>query len=584
MKKIFLALLLGGTLSFGGFNLADYLGGFSNSTSPATSWDLKEGTLISGGGYEYRYAFSGNMKPLFAAKAPSVKIGCGSISLDGGFLAYLGLDDIETQFTDASAAFAFGFMSALELTMPEVAAVIHKLQQWARMLQQLLANACQAGKNAGGNFFKSLWNKASSEGTSTFIGITGNPKTKESEFTKFINDLPGSDQDFSSFTEEKKKDVVTKIQTSAGGSSMLLSLFGNYLPTRQSETAAPLVVLDGKLSEFLRDKKLGDKSLNMKYSAGAFGEKKDLYLLLRVLFGDVYATDSAVSYIERYFNSNGTINTNALKQDISLSVYGGAGGDLKIGPGFFKGSPYSPEEIASALIYGFNRLGGSGTNSVSIPDNKLVYIDAKLDTGAPGAVMTSDGNMSTTVSNTPTGGADENRTVHTVKTLLIQDSSTGSFDVDFAGFKEGSKLAIEAKVKDDISFDWNTITVPNAVPGMGRYIKTLRLLYKKNNSNLVVDSLINNLAELNAYYVSYAFLSKTESMIRYHKNNAKVALDKTSVKLLRDNLDKLADRVRKIKKALEKKIPKISSMPSVSKDFEMLDKQIKEDVSKVVGE
>ncbi|HIP17871.1 MAG TPA: hypothetical protein EYG78_00860 [Sulfurovum sp.] len=68
----------------------------------------------------------------------------------------------------------------------------------------------------------------------------------------------------------------------------------------------------------------------------------------------------------------------------------------------------------------------------------------------------------------------------------------------------------------------------------------------------------------------------------YQKNNAKVALTKDGTKMLRDNLDKLTVRIKEIKKALEKKIPKLATLPAVSKDFEMLDNLIKENISRTV--
>lgn len=585
MKRKIVVLLLSTSLLFGEFDFKDYLGGFSNTTAGQT-WQsgLNEGLLITGGAYEYRYNFSGNMKPLFAAQMPSVKVGCGGIGVDAGFLAFLGLDDIELQFTDASAAFAFGFMSALEYTMPEIAAIIHKLQQWARMLQELLGKACQSGKALGKMFSENLFgaaeNDASKDGVSSFIGFSMNPAEKTSKMSKWIDDFwPGGDRDASIASHSSKKDIVTKIKNYGGGSSLMLSIFGNYLPefSNNNDPSIGGAVINANLEGFLRDKKIGDHPLVFDASAESFEEKKNIYLLVKILFGEVYASDSSIGFVNYYFDSQGKMKPEALKADLQKAVFGG--GKYHISPGYLKGSPYSAEEIASALMFGFGEITGDANDEMRIPNNKLIYIDAKIQTGAGGKVA-EDHNNTITV-NDDVVPSDMNSTLHTIKALMVLDNSDGYFTVKFEGFMDGSLTAIKAKV-EDINVTWTDITVPNAVPGMGKYLKTLRLMYKKNNSDLTVQTMEKNLAELNAYYVATSFLSHIESMIMYQKNNAKVALTKDGTKMLRDNLDKLTVRIKEIKKALEKKIPKLATLPAVSKDFEMLDNLIKENISRTV--
>ena len=584
MKGKIIALLLSTSLLFGGFDFKDYLSGFSNTTAGQT-WQsgLNEGLLITGGAYEYRYNFSGNMKPLFAAQMPSVKIGCGGIGVDAGFLAFLGLDDIELQFTDASAAFAFGFMSALEYTMPEIAAIIHKLQQWARMLQELLGDACQSGKALGKmfseNLYKTAENDASRGGVSSFVGFSMNPAEKSSEMSRWIDSIWPGDEDASNASHSSKKDTITKIKNHGGGSSFMLSIFGNYLPGFSDNNNPSIggAVTDANLEEFLRDKKIGDHGLVFDASTGSFEEKKSIYLLVKILFGEVYASDSTIGLINYYFDKQGKIRPEALKADLQKAVFGG--GKYHISPGYLKGSPYSAEEIASALMFGFGEITGNPNDEMTIPNNKLMYIDAKIQTGAGGKVA-EDHNNSITVNDNEVP-SDINNTQHTIKALMVLDNADGDFTVKFEGFKDGSLAAIKAKV-EDINVTWSDITVPNAVPGMGRYLKILRLMYKRNNSDLTVQTMEKNLAELNAYYVATSFLSHIESMIKYQKNNSKVALSKDSMQMLRDNLDKLTVRVREIREALDKKIPTLATLPSVNKDFEMLESLIKENISKTV--
>lgn len=586
MKRKILVIALSTSLVFGQFDFKDYLGGFSNTT-PAQTWtsDIDQGLLVTGGAYEYRYAFNGNMKPLFAAAAPSVKVGCGSIGIDGGFLALLGLDDIEMQFTDASAAFAFGFMSALEFTMPEISAIIAKLQEWARMLQDLLGGACDRGKRMGekfaANLFREANNEVSKEGPSSFIGITMNPSEQSSKFTDMINSLPGGEIDTSSVTQSSKQDTIKKIRRTGAGSSLMLSIFGNYLPefSNSTDPSTPAAVMEANLEEFLKDKKIGNHNLVFDSSVLSFEEKKSIYLLTKILFGEVYASDATTAYMRYHFDGEGRIKPNSLKNDLNKVVHGGEG--HHIAPGFLKGSPYSPEEIASALMYGFNKISSDGTNDIQVSNNKLIYVDAKIDTGAGGRVTTD--HNSTTPLNTVPVSSDTNNSIETIKSLMVLDSKANDFTVTFEGFRDGSLAAIKHRV-EGTEIEWSHITVPNAVPGMGKYLKTLRLMYKKNNSDLAVQTMERNLADLNAYYVADSFISHLESMVNYQKNNAKVSLDKEGVETLRDSLNKLSERIKKIRIALRNKVPSVSDIPAINKDFEMLDQLIKENISRTIGE
>lgn len=85
----------------------------------------------------------------FNGKTPSIAAGCGGISFSGGFMSLLNLDQIGEQLKDAGAAFAWGIMLGLVTSLPSIKEVWDTINKWARMIQNLLANACNAGKKIG---------------------------------------------------------------------------------------------------------------------------------------------------------------------------------------------------------------------------------------------------------------------------------------------------------------------------------------------------------------------------------------------------------------------------------------------------
>lgn len=121
----------------------------SNETYAGTWEDPSSGiNYFSGGGIKVKFKANGqNFVPWVKIGSPGYNIGCNGISLEGGFLALLGLDDIERQLQDAGAAFAWGILIGLAYSLPAISTVFQQIQKWARQIQGLLQNMCNIGKN-----------------------------------------------------------------------------------------------------------------------------------------------------------------------------------------------------------------------------------------------------------------------------------------------------------------------------------------------------------------------------------------------------------------------------------------------------
>jgi len=121
----------------------------SNETYAGSWEDPSSGiNYFSGGGIKVKFKANGqNFVPWVKIGSPGYNIGCNGISLEGGFLALLGLDDIERQLQDAGAAFAWGILIGLAYSLPAISTVFQQIQKWARQIQGLLQNMCNIGKN-----------------------------------------------------------------------------------------------------------------------------------------------------------------------------------------------------------------------------------------------------------------------------------------------------------------------------------------------------------------------------------------------------------------------------------------------------
>lgn len=120
----------------------------------AGTWDDPSSGMkyMTGGGIKIKFKQgSTNFTPWVKGSMPSYSIGCNGISISGGFVGLLGLNDIENQLKDAGAAFAWGILTGLAYSLPVIGDVFAKIQKWARTIQRLLQNACSIGQNLAKN-------------------------------------------------------------------------------------------------------------------------------------------------------------------------------------------------------------------------------------------------------------------------------------------------------------------------------------------------------------------------------------------------------------------------------------------------
>lgn len=135
-----------------GMNLqaAGFFNSFLSSSVPPVMGNANGSNVFYTGSYSFKTGNrSGNVPLLFNIQAPSINVGCGGISIKGMFGSLIDTDALENLLKDSGAALAWGIMMGLVYSLPGVADVLAKIQQFARELQKLLGNACNIGKKMG---------------------------------------------------------------------------------------------------------------------------------------------------------------------------------------------------------------------------------------------------------------------------------------------------------------------------------------------------------------------------------------------------------------------------------------------------
>lgn len=119
---------------------------FSNITTPSS--DGQGG--VYGGSIEFKIdATSAVYEPWFQMQEPKASASCNAITLEGGFVKALGLEDIGEQLGNASGAIVYGIFIALVNSLPSIEHVFSGIKRMIQTIQGFLANTCNFGQSVG---------------------------------------------------------------------------------------------------------------------------------------------------------------------------------------------------------------------------------------------------------------------------------------------------------------------------------------------------------------------------------------------------------------------------------------------------
>lgn len=493
----------------------------STVSTSAGSWTSPGTGMKYNYGGDYQFTFNGGnrFQPWITTSKPSLKVGCNGISLKGGFVGLLGLNEIKDQLSDSGASLAWGVMIGLQYSMPALFSVFKTLREWATTIQKLLQNMCSIGQSLVRN---TDTGKAAKKDVDDFLNTLGSAgdwmdsKMKGAdEYRKNIDKYV----DCSSLSGDAYKKCVgklgntkvtqnDKIAHSVGSNTGSVAIL---MEQHQVPEKSPSKLYVGKLSDLLDSGKIQDQTI---ISSTALHDKELSYKLLRVFFGDIVLTNTTFSKIvtknTNYEKSPDTgtyeIDINKKKEQIKKDVDGEPKKPSDKEAYFAYEQPIITDHklAANALINGITSSVNSSfcnANECDISEELVFYSDF----------------------GTPQGGDTEDRSVSygIVKYPSLEKADT-SLQWDGA-LKESlksirtlvkSKSGITPVILTHLETDNNLLTanststtIPLLLPNIAKYIDIVSSLERRAGRETQLSAHLKELlAENNAYFVAKSLI------------------------------------------------------------------------------
>lgn len=521
MKKILFIFMFFYGLAYG--NAFDIKENFLNQTDAAKWVDPMTGnTYFSGPNIEYRFAERGKSTvPWVQFQLPSVKIGCNGLSIKGGFMALLGLDDIKLQLEDAGASFAWGTLMVIEISMPDVAAVFHKLQQWIRQLQALMQNACQAGQVFG-----------RAVGLDQGLGIFENNILNEGA-GKLLDSMNSMEKKIGLINKaddnKTKKDLVSgKLHRVGSGVSFLSMTLGRSIGKCSREELGDVEMLKFSTHDAIKGE-IGSCDISSKDEN--FERNIISYQLSRILFGELVVTHESIAPILENFTADGLLSTDAMRKTLTGIVAHSEAPFGEIEYSILAPVISDAREAANWLVHGNNG------KKVTIPNTQGVYIYWKPDPSS-GSMLVSDSNASVSGSSSVFEQKDaegQPLPMAEIKALYItraEEASSGDIEIEWDGlFNESKKNIIKvlenglkAKVGDTLVSNYfgdvevpevnlEEVKTPLLVSNMFNYLQILQENVVNEGSVAGSMPLIDMLAQYNAELFAEQLLGEMNRQI-----------------------------------------------------------------------
>ncbi|HIE59712.1 MAG TPA: hypothetical protein EYP82_07275 [Hydrogenothermaceae bacterium] len=528
MKKIlvFLAFI---NLGFAGpFDIED---NFYNETAASKWQDPTSGvTFYSGPNFEYRFKDeTATVAPWLQMQLPSAKIGCNGLSLKGGFMALLGLDDIKLQLENAGPTFAWGVLTTIEISMPSVAAIFQKIQQWVRKIQGLLQNACSSGQLAGNWLKKNYgWGKFEGgiieEGADKILGAMDSVEEK-------LEAIATLDDDNNSTKKSVASDKLHKI---GSGLSFLAMDFGKAIgECKVSPDFAGKNKVDFS-ADMILSGTIESCDIKAKMTEDVFARNALSYMLARTLFGELVVTPGSLTPLVELFKPDGKFDVETTKRELKSVV---ARSETPFGEIEYSVYPPvigDPRKAADFLVHGKRDSYGNALQ-INIPNINAMYVKFKYADATDDHLVTDEngsveGSGSIFSSPTATGENFEVRAIFTTRPQGNSDMISNP--LEWRGLVVESreniltylKAALKRKVGDARtsnlfgaisapSKDLSTSKTPMLVSGMHRYLNVLTQEAIERGGVYTVMPLVELLAEYNAELFAEQLLSRIMEQI-----------------------------------------------------------------------
>lgn len=523
-KKI-IAISLVACMSLNATNLGDYITSYKSSagswTSPTTGMKYHYG-----GSYEFTFKGGNKYQPWITGSDPEIKIGCNGISLKGGFVGLLGLNELKDQIKDAGQSLAWGAFISLQYAVPGLFQVFTKIREWAATIQNMLQNACNIGKAlatsspAMNKLKNTIDNYTQSEGTETTLSTWMGGINEVKKKIDLISNCTGMATGVDPVTGEsaylkcvKENGAISKNTQNSGASEKVASaqLLNKFIAPPSKPTNKLYV---DKLSSTLATGKIDTFVIA---NASQIGETSSTLKLLRVFFGDltiekesyksVYADNTEANEGNKAFEKGVySLDFERVKNRLEKAATDNNVPDEKIMYKLVKPVITSPESAAKALLYGIT----SNTNDKNCGEGFCRIDDA--------TIFFSD------------FGDNDKRVV---QIGIVGDNSATTNDtlkLNWTGAYNESMKSIRKRVKDitGVNPTWKTVydgtgtidssnlstAVPLLVPNIERHIETIAKIEKLSKSETGLTAHLKTvLAQQNSILIARSLFTMIEGKI-----------------------------------------------------------------------
>lgn len=546
-----------------------------------------------GGSYEFTFKGQSKFQPWVVADEPEIKIGCNGVSLKGGFLGLLGLNEIKDQLKDSGASLAWGVLLALQFTMPGIFQIFTKIREWATVIQRLLQNSCQIGTmlalsainaNKTKNDVDNHTNETSSgagEALNSFMQGADEFFKKIDEFTNCSGlsgsrpspDVPSPQEKclakLSNTKLQGNKELGLSSASTLGGISILGA---GYEPPTKSINAVKVE----KLSTFFSTGKIDDLAM---IPAAELDERATLVKILRVFFGDLSVANESfkniVVKLTNYDNNEGTFKADSNKANKELKSLSTVK-ELEVDsiPKFELVKPIiaNPKAAANALINGIRESSNSQMcydGGCYINEAKVFFSDIATPIGSDGekraysfGIVEQGANVKKDELKLEWGGAYK-ESLMSIRTLIKNKSNVNP--------------SIRSNYENDDSYlsATNTSTsIPLVIPNLQRYVDIIATIDRTQGAETAFSAHLKTmLAEHNAYFMSLSLIDLLYGKI--HDAQRQLSGGGGLIGDIMDFTQSLEDRKNEIKNALKEIMQNKLDMTRLNDTFSEIEKNMK---------
>jgi len=444
---------------------SDLFDGYQSGSSPKQWTDGGGGKYMYGGDFTYRFKRNTVFKPLFEITPPGIKAGCNGISISGGFIHFLGLDEIKEQLQSATEGAMMGVVVGIVYSLPGIADAFDKVQKYVRMLQQILSQSCQASAKLTKDWIDSQRKAAQATGGSDGMeNAVGQMFSKIDNWADILNKgddvLEKKILDGLNIDKKEKEDPANKAVVQCGTTCQIAR--------KNSSTDFKTFVSSNRTDS---EKTYADGTIKQLNQIVKNDERRKALEFQMIFIG---------------YDSSEDIPNEMTKENYAKIVVQ----NLKTG-----GLPISKSKYERGLFYAGNSNGESAVNVLMNggPDGIIKMPNIGM------RVFYTEGNNS--------DGSYSDRNYAVLFKPVETATDTTGFEYPWKGLvKEGVNYLTD--VVNGVATP--TPTIPTAFPGMKKYVQILRTQLKSNPaSGPFVESMILYLAQKNAVILLQSIIFET---------------------------------------------------------------------------